>query len=269
MAKSTRKTSPKTVKPADGTQVNMTTAMSGMDLGTDDDVLAALLGDAAGKVDTEEGNPLADTTASGIVGEPELEAALSDSTVTAGADEAGAKAAAKPAKKAKAPKAPAEPKPAAAPRITYVGHTKSEVLKARLGDKASELLLLEVADATLPAEELQAKQEALLDDIDKLAKKVGEKANMLFAWLKNGGKLNEVMQRSLQVLAKEGELTSGDKGNLQSNLRDKYSVGTARSQANQMFMLFPALAITVKEKGRMVANPNSLILMKAKAELSL
>ena len=172
----------------------------------------------------------------------------------------------KVAKEPKAPKAPAEPK---APRITYVGHTTSEVLAAKLGAKKADILVLEVADAGLEPDALAAKQEALLGDIDLLAKKVGEKAVMLFGWLNSGGKLNEVMERAFKVLAKDGQLVSGPKGNLHSNLREKYSEGTAASQSNQMFALFPALAITKREKGVMAINTDSLIFMKAKAELGL
>jgi hypothetical protein len=148
--------------------------------------------------------------------------------------------------------------------------SKSQKVVAKLGEKASEFLLLEIADAELDEEALKAKQEKVLAEIDSLAKKVGEKATMLFGWLKNGGALNEVMRRTFEVLAKDGELTSGEKGNLQQNLLSKpYSKGTAASQANQMFMLLPALKVTVKERGKMVANPDSLILAKAKAELGL
>lgn len=148
--------------------------------------------------------------------------------------------------------------------------SKSQKVVAKLGEKASEFLLLELADAELDEEALKLKQEAVLAEIDGLAKKVGEKATMLFGWLKNGGALNEVMKRAFTVLISEGELTSGNKGNLQTNLLAKpYSPGTAASQANQVFMLFPALKVTKKEKGRMVLNEDSLILMKAKAELGL
>lgn len=162
----------------------------------------------------------------------------------------------------------------AAPKKEKVRHgpplTKSQKVVAKLGERASEFLLLEINDASLDEEALKLRQEEVLAEVDGLAKKVAEKATMLFGWLKNGGKLNEVMQRTFKVLIEEGEITSGVKGNLQSNLLAKpYSAGTAASQANQMFMLLPALKVTKKEKGRMVANPDSLILAKAKAELGL
>jgi hypothetical protein len=175
-------------------------------------------------------------------------------------------------KKAKGEKKTKEAKVADKPKEPRMpAHAKkSEKVSFVLGEKKSEFLVLEMDDALLDAEALQAKQDEVLAEIDKLAIKVGEKAVMLFGWLTKGGSLNEVMRRTFAVLIKDGELTSGDKGNLQTDLLGKpYSLGTARSQSNQMFMLMPALKVTIKEKGRMVLNPNSTIMMKAKAELGL
>lgn len=163
---------------------------------------------------------------------------------------------------------PEPEKPSKPPRTPRdVCATKSEKIAKVLGEKKAEFLALEIADADLSAEELEAKQKATLAAIDKLAKKVGEKSVMLFGYLRSGGRLNEVMRRAFEVLLRDGELTSGDKGNLQINLMSKpYSLGTSRSQSNQIFALFPALKITKREKGRMVPNPDSTILMKFKSE---
>lgn len=174
---------------------------------------------------------------------------------------------AKPVKvKAKSPKKVKEP---AAPRIFFAN--RSDRIKHNLGGKVSDFLVLELSDIALSSEALKARQDEILGEIDnKLAKKVGEKAAQLLDWFSKGGKMNEVMRRAFTVLVKDGELTSGDGGNLQNDLLAKpYSMGTARSQANQMFMLFPFFKITVKEKGKMVANPNSVMLAKAKDQLGL
>lgn len=175
---------------------------------------------------------------------------------------------AKPAKKVKGEKKAKTPKPAtektpAAPRVTYHGHSKSAVLDNRLGGRTADFLVLETSDAALDPAELAAKQSELKDALDnKLAKKVAEKCVMLFKDIGAGRKVsNEVMVRAFSTLARDGFLTSGDKGNMQAALADKYSIGTARSQSNQMFALFPFLKITVKDgKGRQVPNPNSTIL---------
>lgn len=180
----------------------------------------------------------------------------------------------KKGKKASAPKEPKEPK---APRATLVNTKPGDLLKLKLGAKWSEFLVFSLNDATtLDTLALEAKAQEFIDkmnDKDAIADKVREKALMLFSWMQKGGgadALNEVMRRAFTVLHESGELTSGDKGNLQLNLLAKpYSIGTARSQANQMFMLFPLLGITVKEKGRMVQNPDSALLPVIKSMLGL
>lgn len=159
-------------------------------------------------------------------------------------------------------------KVAAAPRVFF--SKQSERIAHGLGEKTSEMMLLVVADAMLTGDDLKARNDEVLASVDKMAKKVGEKANILFKWMHKGGELNEVMARAFKVLVRDGELTSGEKGNLQLDLLAKpYSLGTARSQANQVFMLFPALMITVKENGKMVPNPDSLIMAKARAQLAI
>ncbi|MFW6855317.1 hypothetical protein ACODYM_28920 [Burkholderia gladioli] len=138
---------------------------------------------------------------------------------------------------------------------------KSEKIAAKLGDSQGSILMIEAGDEKLTAGELDAKQKALLKEIDEKAKKVGEKAVMLLGWIKAGGKLNEIMARTFAVLEKDGCITSGDEGNLIKNfLKKPYSIGTARAQASQMFMLLPALKICDRQGGKMVPNPNSALL---------
>ncbi|MCY1306063.1 hypothetical protein D9M70_558970 [compost metagenome] len=78
------------------------------------------------------------------------------------------------------------------------------------------------------------------------------------------------MRRTFTVLHRDGFLTSGEKGNLQLDLLAKpYSLGTARAQSSQMFALLPLLKIATREKGKMVANPDSALLPQIKARLAL
>jgi len=174
-------------------------------------------------------------------------------------------------------KAEKEPK-AYVPR--YTNASASKVLQHRLGDKWAEFLVLEVEDGMLSPEALAEKQSELLKMLDArpgtseqggTQKKVAEKIVMLFGWMSKGGTLNEVMRRTFEVLIRDGEITSGEKGNLQQNLLAKpYSIGTTRAQAGQMMSMLPMLKIVTKaDKGRLVANPNSIVLMKVKAELGL
>lgn len=178
------------------------------------------------------------------------------------------------------PKPKTSRKPSTSPRLTYHANKVSEIIVARLGDKASETLLLEVGDAALESEELQHKQKELLELLNKrpntgeggsTQKKVAQKVVQLFSWIRNGGNLNEVMKRTLKVLVRDGYIASGDKGNLHAELLSKpYSVGTCRAQAGQMLQMLPMLKIALPDgKGRLKANPDSLILLKARTELGL
>jgi hypothetical protein len=162
---------------------------------------------------------------------------------------------------------PAVPK---APRATSVTHNPGDLLLAKLGEKADDWL---VFDTNASLEQIQVDKACFIDRMnnrDAIADKVREKINMFMVWMVKGGTLNEVLKRAITVLHQDGQLTSGDKGNLQLNLLSKpYSVGTARSQANQMFMALPELQLTIKERGRMVPNPNSPLLIGAYAALGL
>lgn len=170
-------------------------------------------------------------------------------------------------KKAADGEADAAPKEPKVPRATSVTHAPGDLLLAKLGAKANDFLTLRLSDAELNEEALKQRQAdfiARLNDREAIADKVKEKMQMFLVWMTKGGDLNEVLKRALTVLHSQGELTSGDKGNLQLNLLSKpYSIGTARSQANQMFMALPELGLTIKEKGKMVPNPDSALLPMA------
>lgn len=202
----------------------------------------------------------------------ELEAAVAETIAAEPADTEVAPVKAKKEKKAKEPKEPKEAKP---PRVTSITHKPGDRLLALIGGNKSLLQFSLERAEELSAEE----QEKLADEFianmnarDVIADKVKDKAIMLMTWLdskKGIGELNEVMKRSFEVLLKDGELTSGKNGNLQTNLLSKpYSPGTAASQANQMFMLFPLLGITKREKGRMAMNDDSVILQIVKGQLA-
>lgn len=170
------------------------------------------------------------------------------------------------AKKAKKAKEPKEPK---APRITSITHKPGDRLVALLGGK--EWLQFNKSDDTVAAEKRAEDFIIAMNDRDAIADKVKDKAIMLMTWIASGkdtSALNEVLLRTFQVLFKDGELTSGKNGNLQTNLLGKpYSPGTAASQANQMFMLLPILGVTKREKGRMIVDDESSIVEVMKMKL--
>lgn len=182
------------------------------------------------------------------------------------------------AKKARDEKKAAEraAKPPKELRATSITHKPGALLVAKMGASWRDTVVLSMAVAGGDADALTTAQDefiARMNDGEAIADKVKEKMLMLFTWLKDGkgaDDLNEVMRRTFRVLHAKGELTSGDKGNLQLDLLAKpYSMGTARSQANQMFMALPELGITVKEKGKMVPNPDSALLPAINAKLGL
>lgn len=241
-----------------------------------DEILAA----TGGSVEiSEPGNPTYDDLDTGVISAADLDGSLPEADLLSSLlDDATAQ------DLANAIEAPAlvamEPAIVAASTESEVPKSQrpaifaktSEKIAHRLGDKAGDFLVLEMADATLSAEELTAKQAEMMKAFDATSQiKVREKMVQLFGYLRNGGKLNEVMRRSFTVLIADGQLTSGDKGNLHLNLLTKpYSPGTARAQSGQIFSLFPALKIVVKsERGVYVANPDSVILQTMKTTLGL
>lgn len=271
MAKTARKSSKKTVAATnDDLQFNMTTTLheaqrevAGPVPGVNLDELFGDLGESGEIIEPAHPTELEMAEA---VSAAELDEGIAAvyaeqgaSTVTAAGDTPSADSTAKPKKEKKA-KAPKDP------RLTYVIAKKSEIVTART---AGFELVLEAADAALSEEDRAAKVAAFVASIDALPKKVGEKAVQFFTDVQKYKGVddikNEVIRRAVQLLITEGELTSGDKGNLQQNLLSKpYSLGTARSQSNQMFALLPALKMTIREKGRMVPNPDSVLLMMLK-----
>jgi len=172
---------------------------------------------------------------------------------------------AKKSKEAKQPKPPKEPKEKKAPVPTSVSHKPGDLLLAKLGAAANDYLVFSLADAgSLSNEELAVKRAEFVEVMNNregIAIKVKEKAIQLFTTLVKGGQMNKVMAAAFMLLATEGSLTSGGKGNLETALRASgLSERTSASQSNQIFMLLPLLNLTVKSKGVMSPNPDSALL---------
>jgi hypothetical protein len=158
-------------------------------------------------------------------------------------------------------------------RVSSITHQPGDRLVAMLGADYKDFLVFYKSDDTIAAETRVESFVTAMNDREAIADKVKDKAVMLLTWLKAGkdvSELNEVLRRAFTVLFRDGELTSGKAGNLQTDLLSKpYSPGTSASQANQMFMLFPILGITQREKGRMVVNPDSTIAEAMKIKLGV
>lgn len=185
---------------------------------------------------------------------------------------------AKGEKKAKAPKEPKVAKPKAekppkepkAPRVYYAD--KVDRIVARLGDKLGDFMVLEVADAALEGEALKAKQDETLAILRGMSVKVKNRASLLLDYAAGKtGSLNEVITRAFKVLAADGKLETGDKGNLHLNLLAKpYSQGAASAMGRNTINLMAALKVINKtDKGVFVANPESLLLSIVNGKLGI
>jgi hypothetical protein len=161
------------------------------------------------------------------------------------------------------------PKAARAPRVHY--QNKTDRIKARLGANLGDYLVLEIADASLEGDALKAKQDETLAVIDAMSVKVKNRASLLMDFLSGKtGKPNEILKRALDVLAADGKITTGDKGNLHINLLAKpYSVSAARAMGrNTLTVMEKTKMIVAGAKGEFLPNPQSLFLAMAQQMLN-
>lgn len=172
----------------------------------------------------------------------------------------------KPEKKAKTPK---EPKAAALPRKHYAD--KTERLKDKLGAGLVDYSVLTLADAGVTEAELGAVMENTMNIIRAMNSKEQNWAVKFVEYM--AGKkasLSEVTARIFKVLERDGAITTGNEGNVFKDLIARpYSAGSARAMGgNNIGMLVDLKVILADGKGRFVANPDSLLLMKVKSMMT-
>jgi hypothetical protein len=143
-------------------------------------------------------------------------------------------------------------------RISTVGMAKSEALANALGDRLGDLLTIDSTALALPADVQFDQRIALLDRIDKMPKKIGEKATNLFAHVAKGAALSNYTRIAINFLVQNDEMSS--KQLKDTYLSRPYSEGTSSSQCTQLMHLLPALGIAIKSGGRLIPNPNSTLL---------
>lgn len=143
-------------------------------------------------------------------------------------------------------------------RINTMGMKKSEALVKSLGAKAADYLTLNMADIELPEAEQKAKHQALLETIDGLPIKIGEKVVNLYAHIANGATLSNYTKMAIYLLVKDGELSS--KTLKDAYIARPYTEGTANSQATQMMKLLPTLGLATRSAGKLIVNPDSVLL---------
>lgn len=150
-------------------------------------------------------------------------------------------------------------------RIATMGMKKSEALVKALGNRAADFLTINLADADLPDNQRAEKIAELLatiDDPKQTPIKIQEKVINFYAHLSNGAALSNYTIMAIQLLVKDGELTS-------KTLKDAYearpySPGTASSQATQMMKLLPLLGLATRVGQKLTVNPDSVLLPSLK-----
>lgn len=143
-------------------------------------------------------------------------------------------------------------------RISTIGMTKSVALATALGERLDDLLTVDTKDLALSDEDRFDKRIALLEAIDKMPIKIGEKATNLFAHIAKGAALSNYTRIAINFLVQNDEMTS--KQLKDAFLSRPYSEGTSSSQTTQMMNLLPALGIAIKSGGRLIPNPTSTLL---------
>lgn len=179
-----------------------------------------------------------------------------------------------PASEASAEGKPAKTKKAATPRVSYGTTPDGKVrrLKDKLGDSAAEYTVLTLDDAGLDEEALKEKVEETFALIAKMNKKEANRAAMFIEFVAGKkAQMNNVLKRVLTVLSTDGYLATGMQGNVMQDLLSvPYSPGAARAMGGNTIGMYADLAVLKADgKGRFVANPDSLLLMKANQLLGL
>ena len=244
-----------------------------------DSMISALMGEDE-IVEVVEPTITDDMLAAAVSGAEAIELMMESATVDGGVEGAAPTGTESDVKKpkvkaAKAPKAPKAAKVTAegevvekAPRVVYTD--KIDRLKGKLGTGLTEYSVLTLADAGVAEADLAAKMSETMEIIKQMNSKEQNWAVKFIEYM--AGKkatMSEVTRKVFEVLEKDGFITTGNEGNVFKTLLAKpYSAGAARAMGgNNIGMLRDLKVITQDGKGKYVANPESLLLMKARSML--
>lgn len=152
------------------------------------------------------------------------------------------------------------------PRKHYTD--KVERLKDRVGASLSEYTVLTTADALVDEAELSAVMERTLEIIRAMNSKEKNRASNFIEFLSGKrAKLNNVLERVLRVLHRDGVIQTGNEGNVMKDLIARpYSPASARAMGGNTVSMYADLKVIIPmegAKGKYVANPDSLLLAKA------
>jgi hypothetical protein len=147
---------------------------------------------------------------------------------------------------------------------------KVERLQARMGEQLGEYTVLTTADALVDEAQLAAVVDRTLEIMRAMNSKEKNRASNFIEWLSGKkAKLNNVLERVLIVLDRDGFVSTGNEGNVFKDLLARpYSPASARAMGGNTVGMFTDLKVIMADgKGRFVANPDSLLLMKAQSML--
>lgn len=193
----------------------------------------------------------------------ELKAEVAAAKKQAAADK---KAAAAAAKKDEAGAAPEKKEPVA--RKHYA--SKSERITDKFGSALGEYTVLELSDALLEGDALAAKQAETMQRIKDAGVKVQNRTTFLMEFAAGkAAKLNAVATTALNVLKRDGKITTGENGNLFVELSKQYKKSSANTMGNNTILALKVLKMIGGEKGEFVANPQSLYMAKINPMLGL
>lgn len=149
----------------------------------------------------------------------------------------------------------AEAAPAKAKVARVVFDKRSDALIHKLG--GFEGIILSSEDAKLSPDALAEKQRAFVEGVDKLAIKLREKViNIMVAATKETG-LSVYSKIALNLLRTKGSVSS--KELCEAMIEAKYSVGTSRSQSQQMMQVLPYCGVATNTKGNLSLNADSVL----------
>lgn len=173
-----------------------------------------------------------------------------------------------PAAPAAAPKVKVAKEPkVTVPRKHYTD--KVERLKDRVGEDLAGVSMLTPADAALDPKEALERTMHIIAGMNK--KEQARASNLVEFVTGKRSSMNNVLDRVIRLLHKDGAITTGENGTVMADLLAKpYSCNSARAMGANTVAVFADLMIVKADgKGRYVENPESVLLTVVKSKLGL
>lgn len=217
-----------------------------------DDELEALLADAT--VATAEEEEIDDKALEEIDAQAAIAASKEEAYAEQEGEVADPTAKVTPISAAKKPRTP---------RVSRAAGAKPSDVLAQVLDTAQLAQAACLVSGEVASEELT---DSLMTTINGLAKKVGDKAVNLLRHNENPAKLQKYTVIGLNTLIAGGDATS--RTFTDALMAAGYTIGTARSQANQLMSLLPALKVAEKNGRQLTLREDSVIREKFQAALA-